>query len=92
MADEKDVSVKIRQSCVIECYVKLGKGGNETLEMLLQSYGGETLSCAAVFLWWRHFKNGNTGVIDKARSGRPSTAVTVVSIAKAAVLLEMTEG
>jgi len=88
MADEKDVSVKIRQRCVIECCVKLGKSGNETLEMLLQAYGGETLSCAAVFQWWRHFKDGNTRVIDKARSGRPSTAVTDVSIAKAAELLE----
>ena len=88
MADEKDISVKIRQRCVIECCVKLGKSGNETLEMLLQAYGGETLSCAAVFQWWRHFKDGNTRVIDKARSGRPSTAVTDVSIAKAAELLE----
>jgi hypothetical protein len=34
MADEEDVSVKIRQKCVIECCVKLGKSGNETLEML----------------------------------------------------------
>ena len=88
MADEKDVSVKIRHRCVIECCVKLGKSGNETLEMLLQAYGGETLSCAAVFQWWRHFKDGNTRVIDKARSGRPSTAVTDVNIAKAAELLE----
>ena len=75
MADEEDVSVKIRQRCVIECCVKLGKSGNETLEMLRQGYGGETLSRAAVFQWWKHFKDGNTRVIDKARSGRPSTAV-----------------
>ena len=88
MADEENVSVKIRQRCVIECCVKLGKRGNETLEMLRQAYGGETLSCAAVFQWWRHFKDGNTQVIDKARSGRPSTAVTDINIAKAAELLE----
>jgi len=88
MADEKDVSVKIRQRCVIECCIKLGKSSNETLEMLLQAYGGEILSCAAVFQWWRHFKDGNMRLIDKARSGRPSTAVTDVSIAKAAELLE----
>jgi hypothetical protein len=49
MADEEDVSVKIRQRCAIECCVKLGKSGNETLEMLRQAYGGETLSHAAVF-------------------------------------------
>ena len=69
MADEEDVSVKIWQRCVIEFCVKLGKSGNETLEMLRQAYGGETLSCAAVFQCWRHFKDGNTRVIDKARSG-----------------------
>jgi len=87
MADEEDVCVKIRQRCVIECCVNLGKSGNETLEMLRQAYGGEALSSAAVFQWWRHFKDSNTRVIDKARSGRPSTAVTDVSIAKAAELL-----
>ena len=88
MADEEDVCVKIRQRCVIEFCVKLGKNSNETLEMLRQAYGGETLSCAAVFQWWGHFKDGNTRMIDKARSGRPSTGVTDVNIAKAAELLE----
>jgi len=88
MADEEHVCVKIRQRCVTEFCVKLGKSGNETLEMLRQAYGGETVSLAAVFQWWRHFKNGNTRVIDKARSGRPSTVVTDVNIAKAVELLE----
>jgi len=69
VADEEDVSVKIQQRCVIEFCVKLGKSGNETLEMLRQAYGGETLSCAAVFQCWMHFKDGNTRVIGKARSG-----------------------
>jgi len=88
MADEEDVCVKIRQRCVIEFCFKLGKSGNETLDMLRQAYGGETLSHSAVFQWWRHFKDGNTRVIDKAHSGRPSTVVMDVSIAKAAELLE----
>jgi len=88
MADEKDICVKIRQRCVIEFFVKLGKSGNETLEMLRQEYGGETLSRAAVFQWWGHFKDDNTRVINKARTGRPSTAVTDVNIAKAVELLE----
>jgi len=88
MADEEDVCVKIWQRCVTECCVKFGKSSNETFEMLWQAYGGETFSCAAVFQWWRHFKDGNTCVIDKACSGRPSTAVMDVNIAKAAELLE----
>ena len=49
MADEEDVCVKIRQRCVIECCVKIGKSGNETPEMLRQACGGETLSRAAEF-------------------------------------------
>ena len=56
--------------------------------MLRQACGGETLSRAAVFQWWRHFKDGYTRVINKARSGRPSTAVMDVSIVKAVELLE----
>jgi hypothetical protein len=60
MADEEDVSVKIRQRCVTELCVKLRKSGNETLELLRQAYGGETLSCTAVFHSWRHLKDGNT--------------------------------
>jgi len=88
MADEEDVSVKIQQRCVIEFCVKLGKSGNKILEMLRQAYGGETLSRTAVFQCWRHFKDGNMRVIAKACSGRLSTAVTDVNIAKAAELLE----
>ena len=60
MADEEDVCVKIQQRCVIEVCVKLGRSSNERLEMLWQAYGGETLSRAAVFQWWRHFKDDNT--------------------------------
>ena len=92
MADEEDVPVKIRQRCVIEFCVKLGKSGKETLEMLRQAYGGESLSRTAVLQWCRHFKDGNTRLIDKARSGRPSTAVTDVNIAKLRSCWKMTEG
>jgi len=57
--------------------------------MLRQAYGGETLRRAAVFQWWRHFKDGNTLVIEKkTRFGGPSTAVTDVNIAKSVQLLE----
>ena len=68
---------------VIESCVKLGKHlkcycrhivVNHLAVMQYSSGGG-------------NFKDGNTRVIDKARSGRPSTAVKVVNIAKAAELL-----
>jgi hypothetical protein len=38
IADDEEVCVKIRQRRVIEFCVKLGKSGNETLEMLRQSW------------------------------------------------------
>jgi hypothetical protein len=62
VADEEDISVKIRQRCVFKFCVKLGKSGNETFEMVRQAYGGGTLSRAAVFQWWRHFKDGKGAV------------------------------
>jgi hypothetical protein len=52
------------------------------------AYGGETLSRAAVFQWWRHFKDSHTRVMDKAGSDRPSTGVMDGSTTKAAELLE----
>ena len=38
MEDDEDICVKIWQRCGIEFCVKLGKSGNETLEMLRQAY------------------------------------------------------
>jgi hypothetical protein len=58
MADEEGVYVKIRQRCVIELCFKLGKSGNETLEMLRQACGGETLSRRLVD--WYHGYGGTT--------------------------------
>jgi len=45
---KEDVCVKIQQMCVIDFCVKLGKSGNETLEMLWQAYGGETQPCCSI--------------------------------------------
>ena len=41
--------MKIWQRCVIEICVKLGKSSNETLEMLRQACGVETLSRVQYF-------------------------------------------
>jgi hypothetical protein len=58
------------------------------LEMLQNVYGTEAMSRATVFRWWKHFKDRNKRVVDDARSGRPSTAVTDVNIDKAEQLLK----
>jgi hypothetical protein len=46
------------------------------------------MSRATVFRWWKHFKDGNKRVVEDARSGRPSTAVTDVNIDEAEQLLK----
>ena len=58
----------------------------------LKCYGKHTVVNAAEFQWWRHFKDGNMRVIDKARSGRPSTAVTMSVLPRLRSCWKMTEG
>jgi hypothetical protein len=48
---------------VVEFCVKLGKGGEETLEMLQNAHGTEAVSLAMVFRWWRHFKDGKKWLV-----------------------------
>jgi hypothetical protein len=54
-----------RQSCAIEFHVKLGKDGQETLELIQQVYGPFTVSRPTmIFRWWKHLKNGKITVTD----------------------------
>lgn len=41
MAEQYNILYVVRQICVIEFCVKLGKSGEETLEMLQNAYGTE---------------------------------------------------
>jgi hypothetical protein len=88
MAEQNDISHVLRQRCVIEFCVKLRKSSEEVLQILQNVYGTEAISRATVFRWWKHFKDGNKKVVDDARSGKPSTAVTDVNIDKAKQLLK----
>jgi hypothetical protein len=47
--------------------VKLGKSGEEMLEILQNVYGKEPMSWAAVFQWQKHFKDEKKQrVVDEA--------------------------
>jgi hypothetical protein len=57
-----------RQRCAIEFCVRLGKSGSETLQLIHQAYGDDAISRAAVFKWWKRFRDGETNVKDEPRS------------------------
>jgi hypothetical protein len=48
-----------RQRCAIEFYVRLGKSGSETLQLIHQGYGDGAMGRAAVFKWWKGFTDTN---------------------------------
>ena len=50
--------------------------------MLQKAYGESTLSKIRAYDWYSTFKSGRAVVEDLPRSGRPSTSLTKVNIAK----------
>jgi hypothetical protein len=62
-----------QQRCAIEFCVRLGKSGPETLKLIRKAYGNDAMRRAAVFKWWKRFRDGETNVKDETLSGRPST-------------------
>jgi hypothetical protein len=46
--------------------VRLGKSGEETLQMLQNVYGTKAVRRATMSSWWKHFKDGNKWVVDNA--------------------------
>jgi len=64
------------QRVCIKFYVRLGKTGSATFEMLKQGFGDSCMSRSRTFEWFGRFKNGRTSTVNGDRSGRPSTATT----------------
>jgi len=69
------VEVDEKRAC-IKFYVRLGKTGSETFEMLKQAFGDSCLCRSRTFEWFGRFKNGRTSTANDDRLGRPSTATT----------------
>jgi hypothetical protein len=63
-----------QQRCAIEFCVRLGRSESETLQLIHQAYGGDAMRRAAIFKWWKRFRNGETNVKYELRSDRPNTA------------------
>jgi len=50
--------------------------------MLQEAFGDNAMSQSKAFLWYKHFKDGQTSVDDDEHSGRPSISTTPENIAK----------
>jgi hypothetical protein len=68
-----------QQRCAIQFCVRLGKSGSETLHLIHQAYGDDAMRRAAIFKWWKRFRNRETNMKDEHLSGRPSTTPVPLS-------------
>ena len=58
---------------VHQIFANLGKSATETLKIIQQGFGDQSLSRTQVFQWHARFKTGRTSVDDDERTGRPTS-------------------
>ena len=68
--------MSVEQQINLKFLVRLGKTPTETLKLLQEVYGDDTMSRIRLFEWHRRFEEGREEVEDDRRSGRPSTSRT----------------
>jgi len=71
---------KEQRVCIKFC-ANLGKSATETLTMIQQAFGDQSLSRAQVFQWHAQFKKGHTSVDDDEHTGRPTSCTTPETVA-----------
>jgi len=74
--------LELEQRTNIKFLVRLGKSGNEIVEILVHVYGDNAMKKTAVNKWVKRFSEGRECVTDEERSGRPATSRTEENIAK----------
>jgi len=72
---------KEQRVCIKFC-ASLGKSATETLEMIQQGFGDQSLSRTQVFQWHAQFKTGRTSVDDDEHTGRPTSCTTPETVAR----------
>ena len=72
--------MSIEQQINKKFLVRFGKTPTETLKLLQEVYGDDTMSRTCLFERHRRFKEGREEVEDDHRSGRPSTSRTDVNV------------
>lgn len=73
----------VEQWYAIKFYVKQNKSATETLTMLQEAYGNDSLSSAQMFRWQEVFKDGRENVDDEQHTERPSSSRTLDNVLKA---------
>jgi len=72
---------KEQRVCIRFC-ANLGKSVTETLEMIQQGFGDQSLSRTQVFQWHARFKAGRISVDDDEHTGRPTSCTTPETVAR----------
>ena len=72
---------KEQRACIKFC-ANLGKSATETLIVIQQAFGDQSLSRAQVFQWHARFKTGRTSVDDDEHTGRPRSCTTPETVAR----------
>ena len=80
-------NMTLEQRTNIKFLVKLGKTATETLSMLNDLYGDETMSRARVFEWHKRFASGRDDVDDDPKPVRPTTSRNEENIQKVNTLV-----
>jgi len=70
-----------RQVCLRRC-ANLGKSATETLTLIQQAFGDQSLSRVQVFQWHAQFTTGYTSVDDDKHTGRPTSCTTPETVAR----------
>lgn len=83
------MKVNLEQRCVIKFYVKLGKTVSEVLSDLKKVYGEESIKKTQVYALFKRFKEGEEGVGEGERPGRPATVSTPDNIQKVSEIVEL---
>jgi len=71
---------KEQRVCIKFC-ANLGKSATETLKMIQQGFGDQSLSRTQVFQCHARFKTGRTSVDDNEHTGRPTVCTTPETVA-----------
>jgi len=66
----------------VKFYANLGKSATETLKMIQQASGDQSLSHVQVFQWHARFKTGRTSVDNDKHTGRPTSCTTPETVAR----------
>jgi len=72
---------KEQRMCIKFCAI-FGKSATETLTVIQQVFGDQTLSCAQAFQWHARFKTGRISVDDDEHTGRPTSCTTPETVAQ----------